>query len=135
MSRRRGAQQYEVIEHYGRGAGYTSRKTCNHHAGSLGCEKCGTLFYPKCRDGYKPFGCNLCNPGNNSIDETCAIECNLSGFCPEGAAPEQCSQQYKECLGRCCLNHGKCLYVPTGACNDGQIRSGGQYTGMCENNP
>lgn len=41
----------DIIENYGRGAGYTSRKTCNHHS-KTGCEKCGALFYPKCRNGY-----------------------------------------------------------------------------------
>jgi hypothetical protein len=45
---------------YGRGAGYISRKKCNRKRGN--CEKTGLRFYPKCRAGYKRFGCCICRP-------------------------------------------------------------------------
>jgi hypothetical protein len=62
-----GATKYPYRENYGeesysRGIGYTSREKCNKHADDEGCEKCGLLFYPKCKSGYKSVGCVLCRP-------------------------------------------------------------------------
>lgn len=53
---------------YGRGAGYTTRSQCNEHAEGRGCDRQG-LFYPKCRDGYKPFGCCLCTSTDRPVQE------------------------------------------------------------------
>lgn len=56
---------------YGRGAGYTSEAACNSHAnspsdkyynGGKGCEKSALLWYPKCKDKFKSYGCCLCVP-------------------------------------------------------------------------
>lgn len=63
-------------EAYGRGAGYTSKKTCHKHDHDRGCEKNGLLWYPKCKSGYKAVGCCVCSPrcedGMNDIGVSCA---------------------------------------------------------------
>ena len=28
----------------------------------MGCERWGLFIYPKCREGYSPFGCCICRP-------------------------------------------------------------------------
>jgi hypothetical protein len=38
-----------------------SSSLCRSRSGSE-CEKNGLLFYPKCRDGFRPFGCCTCTP-------------------------------------------------------------------------
>lgn len=45
---------------YGRGFGYSSESQCEKEHKS--CDKWGLLFYPKCKSGYKPFGCCICTP-------------------------------------------------------------------------
>lgn len=49
---------------YGRGAGYAiwDEDKCESRNPSLGCEKWGAMWYPKCREGYKAFGANVCSP-------------------------------------------------------------------------
>eukprot|EP00977_Amphora_coffeiformis_P000433 scaffold111_cov149-Amphora_coffeaeformis.AAC.11 len=76
---------------YGRGAGYPWKfgdgfndrgmyKRCEARHGRGNCEKWGAIVYPKCRAGYKPFGCCICRPAkpdcpslglNNGIDLSC----------------------------------------------------------------
>ena len=38
----------------GRGVGSTTE--CKD------CEKCGLLYYPKCKAGFHAVGCNICSP-------------------------------------------------------------------------
>lgn len=58
---------------YGRGAGYPwkfgdslndsgMRRRCERDHGKGNCEKSGEIYYPKCKPGYKPFGCCICRP-------------------------------------------------------------------------
>ncbi|MDX1569924.1 MAG: hypothetical protein R3200_05510 [Xanthomonadales bacterium] len=58
---------------YGRGAGYPwkfgdglndkgMRRRCEADHGKGKCEKSGEIYYPKCKAGYKPFGCCICRP-------------------------------------------------------------------------
>jgi len=57
---------------YGRGAGYPVHvlefndkgmyKRCEADHGSGNCEKSGLIVYPKCKEGYKAFGCCVCTP-------------------------------------------------------------------------
>lgn len=61
---------------YGRGTGYAlwHKKKCRKKHGS--CEKHGLLYYPKCRAGYRAFGCCICSPrcpaGMRDIGISCA---------------------------------------------------------------
>ena len=76
---------------YGRGAGYPWKfgdgfsdrgmyRRCESRHGRGNCEKWGAVVYPKCRAGYRPFGCCICRPAqpdcqslglNNGIDLSC----------------------------------------------------------------
>jgi len=80
---------------YGRGGGYISRKKCKRKRGN--CEKTGLLFYPKCRAGFKRFGCCICRPNKPDcralglkpgIDLSCAKRIQLGKIrkanCPRG---------------------------------------------------
>lgn len=48
---------------YGRGTGYFlwNKDKCIEE-NPEGCEKWGLFWYPKCREGYKNFGCCICTP-------------------------------------------------------------------------
>lgn len=72
---------------YGRGAGYPwqfgdpldslkpAKKRCEK-AHDQGCEKDGAIYYPKCKRGYRAFGCCTCSPacedGMTDIGVSCA---------------------------------------------------------------
>lgn len=60
-------------EEYGRGAGYPwefgdaldeagmlARCEADHGVGN--CEAYGAVYYPKCAEGYEPYGCCICRP-------------------------------------------------------------------------
>ena len=92
---------------YGRGVGYPwkfgdklgsldgARKRCKAKHGS--CEKNGAIIYPKCKKGYKAFGCCICRPHKpncralglkNGIDLSCAKRVAIgkpkTGICGSG---------------------------------------------------
>lgn len=48
---------------YGRGVGYAwwMKRDCDRDH-SQGCERSGLIYYPKCKPGYKSFGCCICRP-------------------------------------------------------------------------
>jgi len=81
---------------YGNGAGYTTRKRCKRSSNGrdLGCKRCGLLFYPKCRNGFKQTTCNFCKPkcpkhlGRSSV---AACRKRSDSFrTPSGDLPMQC---------------------------------------------
>ncbi|CAB9513789.1 lectin domain family 4 member M [Seminavis robusta] len=45
---------------YGRGIGHIRAEWCGHD-----CELCLGLWYTRCKEGFKPVGCNLCEPKIN----------------------------------------------------------------------
>jgi len=47
---------------YGRGFGHRSRSSCEEEEGASNCEKCLSLYYPRCKANYKTVGCNICEP-------------------------------------------------------------------------
>lgn len=47
---------------YGRGAGYAIWDYNKCVAENGKCELYGAMYYPVCKDGYKPFGCCICEP-------------------------------------------------------------------------
>lgn len=87
---------------YGRGWGYTGEAKCENEEGSgadgnqIECEKCGAFWYPKCQDGYKNDGCNLCAPHpdckdlgmNGRVFSSCAKKIEIGsadvGECDDG---------------------------------------------------
>jgi len=105
---------------YGRGAGYAfwQKAKCNRRMGAVidpktskpvGCEKWGAMWYPKCRVGYKNFGCCICRPPRpdcnalglrNGIDLSCAKKIAIGrpmlGICPQGEE-RQLGLCYKTC--------------------------------------
>ena len=94
---------------YGRGAGYPWKwgdgfsdrgmyKRCEKAHGKGKCEKWGAVVYPKCRSGYKNFGCCICRPnpfsckslgyGSAQIDLSCPKKIIIGDpipmSCPKG---------------------------------------------------
>jgi hypothetical protein len=94
---------------YGRGAGYpwkfgdkafslaAAKSRCEKGNGKGNCEKTVEIYYPKCKSGYKNFGCCICRPTkpncralglNNGIDLSCAKKVSIGdprvGTCPAG---------------------------------------------------
>lgn len=66
---------------YGRGSGNWSRDYCKKHKGKkTGCEKNGALWYPKCRDGYKAFGCCVCSPKCPSGMTDTGVDCAKKSY-------------------------------------------------------
>jgi len=47
---------------YGRGWGSRSIARCESDHGAGNCEKCLSLYYPKCQESFVAQGCNLCSP-------------------------------------------------------------------------
>lgn len=77
---------------YVRGTGFTKKDQCENK-NKLGCEKKGLVYYPKCAEGFKPFGCCLCTPscpsGMKDIGISCAKDYKARGVgtllsCPKG---------------------------------------------------
>ncbi|PNW88830.1 hypothetical protein CHLRE_01g047200v5 [Chlamydomonas reinhardtii] len=88
---------------YGRGGGYpwkfgdglnldAAMRRCLSDNPSTGCEQSGAIIYPKCRSGFKPFGCCICSPqcpgGMTDSGVSCLKQSygNGAGF-PLGCAP------------------------------------------------
>lgn len=93
---------------YGRGAGYPWHfgdplndsgmfARCESEQGRGNCEKWGAVVYPKCKEGYEPFGCCICRPKvpncsalglNDGVDLSCAKKVHIgspkTGVCPAG---------------------------------------------------
>lgn len=87
---------------YGRGAGYPWKfgdgfndrgmfRRCERAHGHGNCEKWGAIVYPKCRAGYRPFGCCICRPAqpncpslglNNGIDLSCGKKIQIGDPTP-----------------------------------------------------
>ena len=80
---------------YGRGAGYAWQDgdplfsaagqfgRCHNDHGNGNCEQNGAIVYPKCAEGYSPFGCCICRP--NTPD------CAALGF--EGQLDLSCTKK------------------------------------------
>lgn len=63
------------LSEYGRGFGYAiwDNGSCDNDNGGYGnCETCLAMWYPKCKSGYSPVGCNICRPN--------VPNCNAMGF-------------------------------------------------------
>lgn len=80
---------------YGRGFGHTSKSGCGSN-----CEKCLLLWYPKCRDGYRPIGCNVCSPkcpsGSTDLGEFCTKK-SKPASCPSSHPSKEAGLCYKKC--------------------------------------
>jgi len=93
---------------YGRGAGYVLwKKDKCEKENPIGCEKYGLLYYPKCKPGFKNFGCCICTP-----------------TCPEGMTDIGISCQKK--------SYGRGVGKPLG-CGDEQDYDAGLCYGKCQN--
>ncbi|KAG2448394.1 hypothetical protein HYH02_006286 [Chlamydomonas schloesseri] len=109
---------------YGRGSGYAWRfgdalnlkgamSRCTRDNPSTGCEQSGAIIYPKCRAGYRPFGCCVCTPQcpDGMVDS--GVSClkqsypNGAGF-PLGCAPGE------ELSGGLCYPRCKAGFVGVG---------------------
>lgn len=92
---------------YGRGAGYAiwDEGKCKNE-NKQGCETWGAMYYPRCAEGYEPFGCCICRPTKT---------------CPPGWAGS-------EVLGSC----SKVSSVAT--CGPGMINNAGLCYKACEKN-
>lgn len=77
------------LDTYGRGGGYPWKfgdgfnldgawRRCQNDNGWGNCEKYGEIIYPKCKDGYSPKECCLCEP-NGGIKR---IELDARTKCP-----------------------------------------------------
>jgi hypothetical protein len=86
---------------YGRGAGYgwqfgdpfnleNARKRCESDHGAGNCELHGLIYYPKCRQGFTPFGCCICHFSKEVRSQI-------------GTLPTKCPAN-KELHGRLCYN-------------------------------
>ena len=76
---------------YGRGAGYPwkfgdkafsldgARARCKR-ANRQGCEKSGQIIYPRCKAGYKAFGCCECSPKCPSYTIDIGISCQKKTY-------------------------------------------------------
>jgi len=82
---------------YGRGGGYAvwHKKKCNKKH-SQGCEKCLAMYYPKCRSGYHPSGCNLCRPNSEIIAGSAPklLTCSSSKEYDAGLCYNKCRSGY-----------------------------------------
>jgi len=65
---------------YGRGTGYAlwHKKKCKKKHGS--CEKHGALYYPKCKSGFKNFGCCVCSPRCPSGMKDIGVSCQKKSY-------------------------------------------------------
>ena len=92
---------------YGRGAGYpwhfgdplndsSMFARCENNHGQGNCETWGAVVYPKCDDGYSPYGCCLCRPAvpacralgmNDGIDLSCAKKIIIGDPTPMACSP------------------------------------------------
>ncbi len=50
-----------LAETYGRGVGWISQSICESKENSS-CEKCGLLWFPQCKPGFRKTTCNFCEP-------------------------------------------------------------------------
>ena len=128
---------------YGRGAGYPWKfgdalndsgmfKRCERKHGKRKCEKWGAVVYPKCKKGYKPFGCCICRPSvpnckklglKPGIDLSCAKVVNVvgpqTGICGRGQQKDA-GLCYKNCrsgytgVGPVCWNKSPKGFVDCG---------------------
>ena len=91
---------------YGRGAGYTigNKDKCEKE-NPIGCEKYGLLFYPKCKEGYKNFGCCVCTPTCQEGMEDIGISCNKDSYGRGVGKPLGCDTNQDYDIGLC---YGKC---------------------------
>jgi microsomal dipeptidase-like Zn-dependent dipeptidase len=74
-------------EGYGRGLGYlfdNERARCERD-NPRGCEQCGAPWYPKCRPGFHPFGCNVCTPTCPPGMTDIGVSCQKNGSYGRGA--------------------------------------------------
>ncbi|ETW08141.1 hypothetical protein H310_02481 [Aphanomyces invadans] len=108
---------------YGRGGGYPwkfgdrafrldgARERCERDHGRGRCEQNGAMMYPKCKEGYYPFGCCMCRPNRfdckalgyqGQLDLSCSKHVRVSkphvGVCPAGQE-NQAGLCYKTCTG------------------------------------
>lgn len=94
---------------YGRGAGHSSKSGCetsnDKGAKQNGCEKYGSLWYPKCDKGYYNSGCCVCVPdcpaGWNDAGATCTKPSYGRGV---GTPVDKCDKGYEYQNGLCYKN-------------------------------
>jgi hypothetical protein len=110
------------LAEYGRGWGYPwkfgdalndngMRSRCEKYNGRGNCEKNGLVYYPKCRRGYRNFGCCICRPAvpncralgyNGNFDLSCAKKIQIGNPSSPSCAPNEDNNAglcYKKCNG------------------------------------
>ncbi|MBX3265733.1 MAG: hypothetical protein KF831_03425 [Acidobacteria bacterium] len=87
---------------YGRGAGYAlwDEQKCNNE-NEQGCEKWGALWYPKCRDGFKPFGANICSPSCPEGYSDTGTGCAKPSYGRGAGQPMECREGLEKDAGLC----------------------------------
>ena len=96
---------------YGRGGGYpwkfgdglnlnAAKKRCES-ANRQGCEKSGEIMYPKCKKGFKPFGCCVCTPICPSGMTDIGVSCQKLSYPRTAGKPMKCALGLEEDAGLC----------------------------------
>lgn len=103
---------------YGRGAGSTSEQKCmNSHQGAA-CEKSGLLWYPKCKEGFKAFGCCTCTPSCTEGFKDTGAFCHKTGTKTLKPYPLSACPPDQDKIGALCYDKCKPGYKRTGlACH------------------
>ena len=118
---------------YGRGGGYCWRfldpnwawYTCTIE-NSQGCEWWGSCAYPKCSDGFSPFGCCICSPncpdgtydkgalcGRDFVSYTTItqVQCDNNQYMNAGLCYSSCPDNFPDQCGALCVASGQCAGV------------------------
>lgn len=96
---------------YGRGFGYPwkfgdglnlngAKRRCEA-ANRQGCQKSGEIMYPKCKKGFKPFGCCVCSPICPSGMLDIGVSCQKQSYGRTAGTPMKCASGLQEDAGLC----------------------------------
>lgn len=124
---------------YGRGGGYAAwdKGKCFKDHGR--CEQNGLMWYPKCKAGYKAFGCCVCTPVCPSGTADIGVSCQKHSYGRSAGNPLICAAGQVQQGGLCyppCPN----TYYPVGpvcwqTCGEGHSTDCGamcgQSSGQC----
>lgn len=99
-------------EPYGRGAGFPwklgddvgsldeARARCRK-ANPQGCEKSGEIIYPRCRDGYKAVGSNICSAKCPAGMTDTGVDCAKDSYTPVSRMADACFDTEEKIDGLC----------------------------------
>lgn len=96
-----GAYCYKSTTSYGRGAGYTSEKSCLEKHRDTGCEKNGLIWYPKCKNGFHNVACCVCSADCPAGMTDIGISCQKSSYGRGAGVPLGCSKDQEYDTGLC----------------------------------